>query len=247
MIQIGRPSLATLPVRWPVVISASAMTPIVFCASLVPCDSATSEAVAIWPQRKPSSRRFFMTFCVIRYTSHVPQAATTPAMTGAATAGISTFWVTPAQLTPLLPSAARPAPIRPPNRACDELDGMPNSQVSRFHRMPPIRPAKMMVRPVDALIPGSNWPVLLFWTLSTEVVTVTATSTERNAPTRFRTPASRTAVLGLRAPVAIDVAIALPVSWNPLVKSKASAVTISSTRMIMVVLMALILRVGKPI
>ena len=69
-------------------ISASAMTPIVFCASLVPCDSATSEAVAIWPQRKPSSRRFFMTFCVIRYTSHVPQAATTPAMTGAATAGI---------------------------------------------------------------------------------------------------------------------------------------------------------------
>ena len=42
-----------------------------------------------------------------------------------------------------------------------------------------------------------------------------------------------TAVLGFRAPVAIDVAIALPVSWNPLVKSNASAVTINSTRMIM--------------
>ena len=77
-------------------------------------------------------------------------------MTGAATAGISTFWVTPVQLTPAVPSAARPAPIRPPNSACDELDGMPNSQVSRFHRMPPIRPAKMIVRPVDASIPGSR-------------------------------------------------------------------------------------------
>jgi hypothetical protein len=68
--------------------------------------------------------------------------------------------------------------------------------------------------------------------LSTDVVTVTATSTDRNAPTRLRMPANRTAVLGLRAPVAMEVAIALPVSWKPLVKSKASAVTISSTRMI---------------
>ena len=78
---------------------------------------------------------------------------------------------------------------------------------------------------------------MLSCTFSTEVVTVTATSTERKAPTRFRTPASRTAVLGLSAPVAIDVAIALPVSWNPLVKSNASAVAISSTRMIISALM----------
>ena len=165
-------------------------------------------------------------------------------MTGAAMAGISTLPVTPDQLTPAKPSAARPAPIKPPKRACDELEGMPNSQVSRFQRMPPMRPAKMIVRPVDASMPGSSAPVLLSCTFSTEVVTVTATSTERNAPTRFRTPASSTAVLGFRAPVAIDVAIALPVSWNPLVKSNASAVTISSTRMISSTLTALILRPG---
>ena len=77
-------------------------------------------------------------------------------MTGAATAGMSTFCVTPVQLTPALPRAARPAPIRPPNSACDELDGMPNSQVSRFHRMPPMRPAKMIVSPIDGSIPGSR-------------------------------------------------------------------------------------------
>ena len=66
MTQNGRPSFFTSPVRWPVVMSASAMTPIVFWASLVPCESATSEAVAIWPQRKPSSRRFASTLRVIR-------------------------------------------------------------------------------------------------------------------------------------------------------------------------------------
>jgi hypothetical protein len=134
-----------------VVISASAITPIVFCASLVPCDSATNDAVAIWPQRNPSSRRFFITLRVIRYTSQVPTAATIPAMTGAATAGTITFCVIPFQFTPFMPIAAIPAPMRPPNNACDELDGMPNSQVNRFHRMPPIRPAKMIDNPVVAV------------------------------------------------------------------------------------------------
>ena len=75
-------------------------------------------------------------------------------MTGAASAGINTFWVTPIQLTPAVPSAARPAPIRPPKSACDELDGMPNSHVSRFHRMPPMSPAKMIVSPVEASTDG---------------------------------------------------------------------------------------------
>ena len=38
----------------PAVIRASVMTPMVFCASFVPCASATSEDVKIWPTRKPS-------------------------------------------------------------------------------------------------------------------------------------------------------------------------------------------------
>jgi Protein of unknown function (DUF3349) len=70
------------------------------------------------------------------------------------------------------------------------------------------------------------------------VVTVAATSTDKKAPTRLSIPAKRTATLGLRAPVAIEVAMALPVSWNPLVKSNASAVATSSTRMISSALMA---------
>ena len=75
-----------------------------------------------------------------------------------------------------------------------------------------MRPAKMMVKPIDASMFGRSCPVLLSCTFSTAVVTVIATSTERNAPTRFRMPARITAVLGFRAPVAIEVAIALPVS-----------------------------------
>ena len=50
---------------------------------------------------------------------------------------------------------------------------------------------------------------------------VAATARERNAPTKLSTPEIATAVRGPSAPVAIDVAIALPVSWKPLVKSKA--------------------------
>ena len=37
----------------PFTIRASVMTPIVFCASLVPCASDTMEADPIWPIRKP--------------------------------------------------------------------------------------------------------------------------------------------------------------------------------------------------
>ena len=53
---------------------------------------------------------------------------------------------------------------------------------------------------------------------------VPATAVERNAPPRFSTADSPTACFGLSAPLAMDVAIALPVSWNPFVKSNARAV-----------------------
>ncbi len=46
---------------------------------------------------------------------------------------------------------------------------------------------------------------------------VLATSVDRKAPTMLRIPLTRTAVLGASAPVAMEVAIALAVSWNPLV------------------------------
>ncbi len=60
-----------------------------------------------------------------------------------------------------------------------------------------------------------------------------ATSVDRNAPTRFITAAMMTAVRGFNAPVAMGVAIALAVSWKPLVKSKNNASATTSTTIVM--------------
>ena len=117
---------------------------------------------------------------------------------------------------------AMAAPIRPPKSACEELDGRPLSQVIMFQRMAPIRPAKMM----SGVIWTPSEPSLMM-----PPDTVLATSVERKAPTRFSTAARATAVFGLMAPVAMGVAIALAVSWKPLVKSKNSASAMTSATM----------------
>jgi hypothetical protein len=160
----------------------------------------------------------------------VPTAAIAQAMAGERKAGTMTFAMIPPQLTPAVPMPARPAPISPPKSACDELDGRPSNQVTRFQRMPPTRPAKMIIMAVCGSSPRARSPESV-WMLSTSLVMVAATSTERKAPTRFRIAESVTAAFGFSAPVAMDVAIAFPVSWNPFVKSKAIAVTITRIRM----------------
>lgn len=137
-----------------------------------------------------------------------------PATRGAAIAGISTLVTTVPPLTPLTPTEAIVAPTSPPMRACEELEGRPISQVSRFQRMAPTSAAKM----TSGVMPDSV-------TMPLEIVL--ATSTDRNAPTRLSTADMATAVLGFRAPVEMVVAIALAVSWKPFVKSNTRAVTIT--------------------
>ena len=83
------------------------------------------------------------------------------------------------------------------------------------------------------------------WMLMTAFVTVSATSTERNAPTRLRIAESTTAAFGLRAPVAMDVAIALAVSWKPLVKSKSSATAMTRIRIRRAAVTPQSLRIGR--
>src|SRR5215207_3589906 len=110
------------------------------------------------------------------------------------------------------PPATQVAPMRPPKSACDELEGSPRNHVTRFHRMAPTSPAKITTGLMS--VSSTSPPEM-----------VLATCTDRKAPARFRQAAIATAVLGRNAPVAIDVAMALAVSWNPFVKSKTSAVT----------------------
>src|SRR4051794_25850536 len=128
-----------------------------------------------------------------------------------------TFSTTPSHSMTLEPSATNAEPIMPPINACDEDDGSPNHQVARFHAMAPISPPKTMVG-VTAL--ASTIPL----------ATVAATSSETNAPAKLKTADIATAARGDSARVEMLVAIALAVSWNPLVKSNASAVATTMYR-----------------
>jgi len=105
--------------------------------------------------------------------------------------------------------------------------------VNRFHTIAPTRPASRIINKADpplAVNSGFGAP-LLSWILITALVTVSATSTDRNAPMRFKIADRATAVLGFNAPVAMDVAIAFAVSWKPFVKSNAKAVVTTRIRM----------------
>src|ERR1700733_2402621 len=139
-------------------------------------------------------------------------------MTGDSAAGMITLATRFCHCTACAPAAAIIEPMTPPMSACDELDGMPRYQVARFQMIAPARPANTTVG-VTRLV------------LTRPLAIVAATLSERKAPTRLRMPDSATAVRGPSACVAIEVAIALPVSWKPLVKSNASAVMTTTTIM----------------
>src|ERR1035437_1750287 len=139
------------------------------------------------------------------------------AMNGDSTPGIITLETSPCHFTACDPAAAKDAPMTPPIRACDELEGIPKYQVSRFQVMPPQSPANTTVR-------------LRAPELTSPLAIVAATLNDRKAPTMLRAAERKTAIRGERAPVAIEVAMALPVSWNPLVKSNAKAVMTTKAR-----------------
>ena len=95
-------------------------------------------------------------------------------------------------------------------------------QVIRFHVMAPIKAASTTASPsAPPVTDGSTIPLAI----------VAATLIEMNAPMKFSAAEIRTAVRGFSAPVAIEVAIALAVSWKPFVKSNATAAAITRMRM----------------
>ncbi len=110
------------------------------------------------------------------------------------------------------PPFTRPVPISPPIRGWEELLGSPRYQVIRFQAMAPARAAKMTA---SVMIPG--------WMIPVPIVVATGTPTRKKA-TKLKKAAQRTAWLGVRTRVETMVEMALAASWNPLMKSKASAV-----------------------
>src|SRR5690606_35847903 len=103
-------------------------------------------------------------------------------------------------------AAAMAAPPSPPMSACEEDDGRPNHQVSRFQAMAPTRPAAQIASPT----PPSGASMM-------PLPMVLATLVPRNAPARLATAAIASAMRGVRARVDTDVAMAFAASWKPLV------------------------------
>ena len=124
--------------------------------------------------------------------------------------------VTPSTWIASAPAAAEPAPTIEKTRAWLELEGMPYHQVTRFQAIAEKSAAitSCCVASSGEMIPDP---------------TVSATAVPVSAPTTFSTAAIRTAWPGVSTRVATEVAIALAVSWNPLMKSKARARTTMKT------------------
>jgi hypothetical protein len=101
----------------PAEINVKVITPIVFCASFVPCASETSEADAVWPNRNPGLTVPRRTLTVIRYAAYVAINAASPATNGEARAGMTIFSTISMKLIADPPAPTHTAPINPPNRA----------------------------------------------------------------------------------------------------------------------------------
>src|SRR4051795_903562 len=103
--------------------------------------------------------------------------ATRKARIGATTAGIRTLPTSPSVRTASKPAAATAEPTTPPISACEELEGSPNHQVTRFQEIAPIKPAKTTVGVTTAA-------------LTTSLATVAATEIEMNAPAKLSSEAN---------------------------------------------------------
>src|ERR1041385_3209365 len=108
------------------------------------------------------------------------------------------------------PPPARPAPTRPPTRACEEDEGIPKYQVIRFQAMAP-----MSAPSTTSFVATAGWRV-------SAIMEATPTPTTKTAK-KLKKAAQSTAYLGERTRVETMVAMAFAESWNPLMKSKMRA------------------------
>src|SRR6267143_5169363 len=110
------------------------MMPMVFCASLVPW------LYEKMPEETNCRRRNHLSTCdgARRRTIHVVtiisvEPSTSP-RTGESTMK-SAIFAMPSATSPSIPSAGSVPPISPPASACEEDEGRPHHQVSRFQEM----------------------------------------------------------------------------------------------------------------
>ena len=186
--------------------------PIVFCASLVPCESENRRAGGELAEPEPARdhARRLAPDDPVGDEDREARGDAAPAPGRPARARRPSRRC-PSQSTPWRPRRrASRRPCRRSGRARTTTAAR-SHHVSRFQAIAPIRPAKTSASVTTS---ASTMPLAI----------VAATASDRNAPTKFRIAAMITATRGDIARVETDVAIEFAVSWKPLVKSKASAV-----------------------
>ena len=112
------------------------------------------------------------------------------------------------------PALAVPAPTMPPTSACEEEDGMPSPQVTRFQVMAPVSAPKITA--------GS---MTLASTMPRPMVSATCRPKNRKAM-KLKNAAQTTAYCGRSTRVETMVAMELAASCRPLRKSNSSATAI---------------------
>ena len=139
--------------------------------------------------------------------------AINPPIKGARKINRITFKISP-DATTSQPAWATAAPAKPPIKVCEEEEGIPSRQVSKFQNVAAINPARITQRSIALL--------------STVFATVfpTLISKTQNAKT-LKKAAHITAWNGVRTFVDTTVAIEFAASWNPLTKSNINAITIT--------------------
>ena len=206
----------------PAMISVSVMTPIVFCASFVPCASATSDDVKIWPKRnpsRPSGLRVVATGDRVRELGRRERDE----------AGGE--WGEHGRQDHLAEDDA--VVDRHPAGADDRRADQAAEQCVRRTRGEPEQPGEHVPgdRPDQTREDQRQERIRVDLVLADDAAarwSATPRSRGRRRRGSGRRP-ERRRPSGLRAPVAIGVAIAFAVSWKPFVKSKNSARTMTST------------------
>ena len=131
-------------------------------------------------------------------------------------------FISPEGLMASMPELTMTAPTKPPMSACDELDGMPNHQVTMFQITADIM-AAMMTGMVT--LAGSVKPV--------PMVSATATPNKKG-PAKWATAARYRILRGDMAREAMGVATMLELSWKPFRKSKSRDVINSRIKAVLI-------------
>src|SRR5580765_1672534 len=186
------------------------MMPAVFWASFEPCPRLNAAAEPICSRRNSAStprgverRKIHDTASMLRAPSASPTSGETTMNT--------TVFMTPPTTTARGPAETTAAPTNPPISACDDDVGSPHHHVSRFHTSAASSAASTIPGVTTA---GSTVPLA--------IVFATCTPNTANA-TKLKNAAQTTAHRGDSTRVLTTVAIEFAASWNPFVKSNASA------------------------